>query len=43
MDLKEKGLGVREFGVSNSRQGPLAGYGDHGSGSEGFYKQQGIS
>jgi hypothetical protein len=43
MDLKEKVLGVRELGVSDSREGPLAGYGEHGSGSEGFYKQRGIS
>ena len=43
MDLEETGLGVRELGVSDSRQGPLAGQGEHGSGSEGFYKQRGIS
>jgi len=43
MDLKETGLGVGEFGVSESRQGPMAGYGEHGRGSDTFYKQRGIS
>jgi hypothetical protein len=42
MDLKETGLGVRELGVSDSRQGPLTGWGEHGSGSEGFCKQRRI-
>lgn len=43
MDLKGTELGVRELGVSESRQGPLLGYGEHGSRSEGFYQQLGIS
>jgi len=43
MDLKETGLGVGGLGVSESRQGPMAGYGEHGSGSERFYTQRGFS
>jgi hypothetical protein len=43
MDDTEIGWVVRELGISGSAQGPVAGYGEKGSESEGFYKQRGNS